>query len=106
MVLTVNYCNIIQIKKFRDALAKHSPNRCSLGEAKGLEEKELAALSSNKDLSFTYTPKPEQPGLPKEEEILTGLTLVSHTIQYPPLALPRSLEMNLKSTKNKTLVSS
>ncbi|XP_074373404.1 thioredoxin-like 1-1, chloroplastic [Apium graveolens] len=99
-------CTNATIKKFKDALAKHSPERCSLGEPKGLEEKELAALSSNKDLSFTYTPKPEQPALPKEEGILTGQAVVSDTIQHPPLPLPRPLEMNLKNTKNKTLVSS
>ncbi|KAI8539878.1 hypothetical protein RHMOL_Rhmol09G0217300 [Rhododendron molle] len=48
------------IKKFRDALAKHSLDRCSLGPPKGLEEKELLALAANKDLSFNFTPKPEQ----------------------------------------------
>ncbi|KAG5565657.1 hypothetical protein RHGRI_001540 [Rhododendron griersonianum] len=48
------------IKKFRDALAKHSLDHCSLGPPKGLEEKELLALAANKDLSFNFTPKPEQ----------------------------------------------
>ncbi|KAI9084046.1 hypothetical protein K1719_027024 [Acacia pycnantha] len=58
-------CTNSTIKKFKDALAKHTPDRCSLGPTKGLEEKELLALSANKDLSFTYTPKldeaPAQP---------------------------------------------
>ncbi|KAK1295533.1 hypothetical protein QJS10_CPA16g01337 [Acorus calamus] len=45
----------VQIKKMREALAKHTTDRCSLGPARGLEESELLALSSNKDLSFTYT---------------------------------------------------
>lgn len=44
----------LQIKKFKDALAKHSPDRCSLGPARGLEESELMALASNRDLEFTY----------------------------------------------------
>jgi len=49
---------LLQIKKFKDALAKHNTERCSLGPAKGLEESELLALAANKDLSFTYTRKP------------------------------------------------
>lgn len=97
-------CTNATIKKFKDALAKHSPDRCSLGEPKGLEEKELAALTANKDLSFTHTPKPEQPAL--EEQIFTQPALVSQTIQYPPLPRPRPLQMNSKSTQDKTLVSS
>ncbi|XP_057982899.1 thioredoxin-like 1-1, chloroplastic [Malania oleifera] len=54
-------CTNATIKKFKDALAKHSPDRCSLGPPRGLEEKELLALSANKDLSFNFTPKPTQP---------------------------------------------
>ncbi|CAN1271677.1 Thioredoxin-like 1-1, chloroplastic [Linum perenne] len=50
-------CTNATIKKFRDALAKHTPDRCSLGPVKGLEEKELVALAANKDLNFTFTPK-------------------------------------------------
>jgi hypothetical protein len=61
---------IIQIKKFKDALAKHTPDRCSLEPTKGLEEKELLALSANRDLSFNYTPKPVHPvPVPAQEEI-------------------------------------
>ncbi|KAK1319288.1 hypothetical protein QJS10_CPB04g00647 [Acorus calamus] len=48
-------CTNATIKKMREALAKHTTDRCSLGPARGLEESELLALSSNKDLSFTYT---------------------------------------------------
>ncbi|GAB4825481.1 hypothetical protein Ancab_008354 [Ancistrocladus abbreviatus] len=54
-------CTNATIKKFKDALAKHTLPRCSLGPPKGLEEKELLALAANKDLSFTYVPKPVQP---------------------------------------------
>lgn len=54
-------CTNATIKKFKDALAKHTPDRCSLGPTKGLEEKELLALSANRDLSFTYSPKTLQP---------------------------------------------
>ncbi|CAM8933976.1 unnamed protein product [Rhodiola kirilowii] len=49
-------CTNATIKKFKDALAKHSTDRCSLGPAKGLEEKELLALAANKDLGFSYIP--------------------------------------------------
>uniref|UniRef100_A0A804LJJ1 Thioredoxin domain-containing protein n=1 Tax=Zea mays TaxID=4577 RepID=A0A804LJJ1_MAIZE len=47
-------CTNATIKKFRDALAKHKPDRCSLGPTRGLEESELLALAANKDLQFTY----------------------------------------------------
>lgn len=49
---------LLQIKKFKDALAKHTTERCPLGPPKGLEESELMALAANKDLSFNYTRKP------------------------------------------------
>nr|AAA33400.1 thioredoxin [Lilium longiflorum] len=52
-------CTNATIKKFRDALAKHNTDRCSLGPTKGLEEKELVALAANRELGFSYTPKPE-----------------------------------------------
>ncbi|KAG6531097.1 hypothetical protein ZIOFF_004868 [Zingiber officinale] len=42
------------IKKFKDALAKHITDRCSLGPARGLEKEELLALAANEDLSFDY----------------------------------------------------
>ncbi|MBA0770644.1 hypothetical protein Gotri_019250 [Gossypium trilobum] len=61
LLLQCNWFCILTIKKFKDALAKHSPDRCSLGPTKGLEEKELLALAANKDLSFNYTPKPFLP---------------------------------------------
>ncbi|KAM1078787.1 hypothetical protein ACFX2J_013539 [Malus domestica] len=64
-------CTNATIKKFRDALAKHKPERCSLGPTKGLEEKELLALATNKDLSFTYTPKPTE-DVPAEEEVIVA----------------------------------
>ncbi|XP_006658147.1 thioredoxin-like 1-1, chloroplastic [Oryza brachyantha] len=50
-------CTNATIKKFKDALAKHGPDRCSLGPAKGLEESELMALAANRDLNFTYSQK-------------------------------------------------
>ncbi|KAK8712878.1 hypothetical protein V6N13_148106 [Hibiscus sabdariffa] len=69
-------CTNATIKKFKDALAKHKPDQCSLAPTKGLEEKELLALAANKDLSFNYTPNPVQPTpLPAPEEIPTSFEL-------------------------------
>nr|GFC76658.1 thioredoxin-like 1-1, chloroplastic [Tanacetum cinerariifolium] len=70
-------CTNATIKKFKDALAKHTPDRCSLGPPKGLEEKELLALSSNRDLSFTYTPNLHQPQKTAHAEENQDRTLVS-----------------------------
>lgn len=54
----------MQIKKFKDALAKHGTERCSLAPAKGLEEKELLALASidliSKDLVPLSSPEEEK----------------------------------------------
>ncbi|XVF09047.1 hypothetical protein REPUB_Repub07fG0056900 [Reevesia pubescens] len=46
-------CTNATIKKFKDALAKHGSDRCSLGPAKGLDESELMKLASAGELS-TY----------------------------------------------------
>lgn len=46
-------CTNATVKKFRDALEKHSTPRCSLGPPRGFGEDELLALSKNKSLSFT-----------------------------------------------------
>ncbi|XP_019162063.1 PREDICTED: thioredoxin-like 1-2, chloroplastic isoform X1 [Ipomoea nil] len=54
-------CTNATIKKFKDALVKYGADRCGLGPPKGLEEKELLALAENRDLSFNYAPKPEEP---------------------------------------------
>ncbi|KAJ1699157.1 hypothetical protein LUZ63_007669 [Rhynchospora breviuscula] len=52
-------CTTQTIKKFKDALAKHTPERCSLGPTKGLDESVLLALAANKELNFSYTKKEE-----------------------------------------------
>lgn len=44
---------MLQIKKFKDALAKHGTDRCSLGPAKGLDESELLKLASINELSIS-----------------------------------------------------
>ncbi|KAI4319692.1 hypothetical protein MLD38_033263 [Melastoma candidum] len=76
-------CTVATIKKFKDAFAKHSPDRCSLGCTKGLEEKELMALASNKDLSFSYTPN-LSPALDREHAGVITDPVPSHV----PLDLP------------------
>ncbi|XP_043724538.1 thioredoxin-like 1-2, chloroplastic [Telopea speciosissima] len=40
-------CTNATIKKFKDALAKHGTDGCSVGPAKGLDESELLKLASN-----------------------------------------------------------
>ncbi|RLN40837.1 thioredoxin-like 1-2, chloroplastic [Panicum miliaceum] len=65
-------CTNATIKKFKDALAKHKPGRCSIGPTKGLEEPELFALAANKDLQFTYTMEPElAPSVEDAAEVIT-----------------------------------
>ncbi|XP_051115621.1 thioredoxin-like 1-2, chloroplastic isoform X2 [Andrographis paniculata] len=39
-------CTNATIGKFKDALAKHGTDRCSLGPAKGLDDEEMASLAS------------------------------------------------------------
>ncbi|KAK3013278.1 hypothetical protein RJ639_008186 [Escallonia herrerae] len=93
-------CTNATIKKFKDALAKHSPDRCSLEPPRGLEEKELIALSANKELSFNYTPKPaEQPlavpareGIPAEPVLASSHSSSDATLPLP-LPLPRPLPL-------------
>ncbi|XP_072990730.1 thioredoxin-like 1-1, chloroplastic [Typha latifolia] len=53
-------CTNATIKKFKDALAKHGADRCSLGPAKGLEESELVSLASNQEIQFSYPLKPSK----------------------------------------------
>ncbi|XVE90094.1 hypothetical protein DITRI_Ditri20bG0049400 [Diplodiscus trichospermus] len=97
-------CTNATIKKFKDALAKHTPERCSLGPTKGLEEKELLALAANKDLSFNYTPKPVQPApVPAQEEILVSKEVPSDSGTKLPLPLPTT-SLKPKDSEGKTLV--
>nr|XP_018632204.1 thioredoxin-like 1-1, chloroplastic isoform X2 [Nicotiana tomentosiformis] len=93
-------CTNATIKKFKDALAKYGADCCSLGPAKGLEEKELLALAANKDLSFAYTPKQEERVLVALQEDMTNKTSrtpSSHPNAFPPLPLP----LPLASTSHK-----
>ncbi|XP_031495873.1 thioredoxin-like 1-2, chloroplastic [Nymphaea colorata] len=57
-------CTNATIKKFKDALAKHTTDRSSLGPAKGLEQSELLALAANKELSFSYSTEPNTSSSP------------------------------------------
>ncbi|ESQ36025.1 hypothetical protein EUTSA_v100086161mg, partial [Eutrema salsugineum] len=84
-------CTNATIKKFRDALAKHTPDRCSLGPTKGLEEKELVALAANKELNFSYTPKI----VPVEEEAASPTSNPSLPVPHP----------SMSASDEKTLVS-
>ncbi|KAG6607457.1 Thioredoxin-like 1-1, chloroplastic [Cucurbita argyrosperma subsp. argyrosperma] len=46
-------CTISTIKKFKDALAKHGTDRCSILPAKGLDESELERLAMAGELSLS-----------------------------------------------------
>ncbi|XP_059296027.1 thioredoxin-like 1-1, chloroplastic isoform X1 [Lycium ferocissimum] len=94
-------CTNATIKKFRDALTKYGADCCSLGPVKGLEEKELLALAANKDLSFAYTPKTEEPVpvVALQEDMVIKTSTSSHPNTFPPLPLP--LPLPLASTSHK-----
>ncbi|XWS37335.1 hypothetical protein CRYUN_Cryun19dG0033900 [Craigia yunnanensis] len=66
-------CTNATIKKFKDALAKHGSDRCSLGPAKGLDETELMKLASAGELS-TNLPLPSM----KEERKNGGFAHEMH----------------------------
>ncbi|KAI3850650.1 hypothetical protein MKX03_026647 [Papaver bracteatum] len=95
-------CTNATIKKFRDALAKHTTDRCSIGPTKGLEEAELIALAANKDLSFNYTPKPksteEQEPIPAEQQ---KPQLIPAYLNH---ALPSAFSETIKDSDGKTLI--
>ncbi|KAI4363912.1 hypothetical protein MLD38_020073 [Melastoma candidum] len=86
-------CTVATIKKLRDALVKHISERCSLDDTKGLEEKELVALASNKNLSFAYSPKP-LPALQSGHSgvITEPMTSLSKLDLPPPAATPKSFQ--------------
>lgn len=88
-------CTNATIKKFRDALAKHTTDRCSLGPAKGLEESELMALAANKDLSFNYTRNPGQ------EQVHTP-----NTVTVPAPIPKHPIPVSLRATQEKALAPS
>lgn len=45
-------CTNATIHKFKDALAKHGTERCSLGPAKGLDDSELLSMASSGEISM------------------------------------------------------
>ncbi|KDO55535.1 hypothetical protein CISIN_1g023089mg [Citrus sinensis] len=62
-------CTNATIKKFKDALAKHGTDRCSLGPAKGLDESELLKLASINELSINL-PLPSAVGEEVEDLVM------------------------------------
>ncbi|CAN1816304.1 Thioredoxin-like 1-1, chloroplastic [Linum perenne] len=101
-------CTNATIKKFRDALAKHSPDRCSIGPVKGLEEKELVALAANRELNFTYTQKKvhSKPTAPIGQE--KDVPAVSPSTKWPssPLPVPTTVVRHPQENEGKALVPS
>ncbi|KAG0552742.1 hypothetical protein BDA96_01G533400 [Sorghum bicolor] len=91
-------CTNATIKKFRDALAKHRADRCSLGPTRGLEESELLALAANKDLQFTYT---------KEAELAPSMEDVAEVMTADRPGLPTStMPLARQGSEDRALVSS
>ncbi|XP_022155913.1 thioredoxin-like 1-1, chloroplastic [Momordica charantia] len=97
-------CTNVTIKKFKDALAKHNTDRCSIGPTKGLEEKELVALAVNKELSFSYTPKPaeEVPGTVLVPAPLSGVKIESEPSRSELEQLPLPIPLPPPSTRIKS----
>ncbi|CAA2983460.1 thioredoxin-like 1-2, chloroplastic [Olea europaea subsp. europaea] len=73
--LRFNFC--MQIKKFKDALAKYGTERCCLGPAKGLEDSELMALASTGQISRKLQPNFTKGDNEKEESVLKEIILSS-----------------------------
>ncbi|XP_022775684.1 thioredoxin-like 1-2, chloroplastic [Durio zibethinus] len=71
-------CTNATIKKFKDALAKHGSDRCSLGPAKGLDESELMKLVAAGELSTNL----QLPSIKEErmEDLLTRSKEMSGTL--------------------------
>ncbi|KAF2288244.1 hypothetical protein GH714_005246 [Hevea brasiliensis] len=90
----------LQIKKFKDALAKHSQTDAASGQQKGWRKKSLLLWLPTK-INFTRTPKPDQPTTPApvEEEIVPALPQ-SHLIPTLPLPLPLPLPLAATSLKS------
>ncbi|KAL5208966.1 hypothetical protein ABZP36_004589 [Zizania latifolia] len=92
-------CTNATIKKFKDALVKHKPDRCSLGLTKGLEESELLALAANKDLQFTYTKKPHL--VPSGD----AAAVQEFAVESPKLS-PPAKPLSKQGSEERSLVSS
>ncbi|XP_068662274.1 thioredoxin-like 1-1, chloroplastic [Aristolochia californica] len=72
-------CTIQTIKKFKDAIAKHGTDRCSLGPAKGLEESELLELAAEGLLSFHHRPGSANSGT--EKSLPSGISSTVNKIE-------------------------
>lgn len=76
MLLKTKFC--LQIKKFRDALAKYGDaddDRYRLGPAKGLEKKELLALASAGLISRSSLPEDIDKDPSDDDEDLLAVVL-------------------------------
>ncbi|PON93568.1 Thioredoxin [Trema orientale] len=64
-------CTNATIKKFKDALAKHGNDRCSLGPAKGLDESEILKLASSGEIQIN-SPLPSSTMKERVEDLVMG----------------------------------
>ncbi|PIA62780.1 hypothetical protein AQUCO_00200653v1 [Aquilegia coerulea] len=80
-------CTNATVKKFRDALAKHGNERCSLGPAKGLEESELLKLASNGEIALDF---PSRSGI-EERKTREDLVLAETPLPDSPSIRPNKI---------------
>ncbi|KAL6509539.1 hypothetical protein OROGR_022849 [Orobanche gracilis] len=78
-------CTNATIKKFKDALAKHGTDRCSLSPAKGLDESELLALASIGQISKDLLP------ISTKEEKLEDLVRYKETAKSKTALIEKDL---------------
>ncbi|KAF5183037.1 Thioredoxin-like 1-1 protein [Thalictrum thalictroides] len=80
-------CTNATVKKFRDALAKHGNERCSLGPAKGLEESELLKLASNGEITLDFPSR----SVIEERKTMEDLVLAGTPLSNSPIILPNKI---------------
>ncbi|KAG8388700.1 hypothetical protein BUALT_Bualt02G0152600 [Buddleja alternifolia] len=73
-------CTNATIKKFKDALAKHGTERCSLGPTKGLDESELLALASIDLISRDLVPNSTKEDDEKVEDLVLNETAKTNAL--------------------------
>lgn len=82
----------MQIKKFKDAMARHGTERCSIGAAKGLNESELLKLASIGELSINL------PLTSTKEERVDDLVMRSRDLCGVLSKADNKMEMELGAT--------
>lgn len=85
-------CTTATIEKFKDAMARHGTERCSIGAAKGLNESELLKLASIGELSINL------PLTSTKEERVDDLVMRSRDLCGVLSKADNKMEMELGAT--------